>query len=195
MNKEEPGLDVIFKLAIYIYHTVMVSVLWFVCCLPVITIPAASAAVYTLAPLIYTDCDLPLIPTFGKLFWQRIRIGIPAALMLILSFILVGLSIYTSLSLLPFGFLSSACTTTGVLFFMLGCMLMIAIPTCLNENITFRNLLAASCTLLAVKYVRLLLLVFLLFFCVFLSLECFIVLLILPALYAYLSYRLLERKQ
>lgn len=195
MNREESELDGLFKIAICIYHTVMVSVLWFVCSLPVVTIPAASAVVYKLAPLIYTDWDLPLIPTFWKFFGSRIRSGIPAALIMIVLLILTGLSIYSSLSLLPFGFLSSICTATGVLFFVLACMLIIAIPTCLNENTKVKELFAASFFLLATKYGQLLLLAFLLLFCVFLSLEYFIALLVIPALYAYLSYRLLERNR
>ena len=193
MNQETSGLGGLFQFAIYLYHTIMVSVLWFVFCLPVVTIPAASAAAYKLAPLIFTDSDLPVISAFWNLFWRRIRASVPAAGLLLLFFLFTNLSLYASLNLLPFGTLSLACAATGILFFLLACMFTIVIPTCLDEGMKLKALFQDAFSQLTAKYARLLLLTFLLFFCFFLSLECFIVLLILPALYAYLSYRLLER--
>lgn len=193
MNRETSGLESVFKLAICIYHTIMVSVLWFIGCLPVVTIPAASAAAYNLAPLVYTDSDLPVISAFWMHFRRMIRPGIPATVVLIFFFVSIGLSLQASLDLLPFGFLSLACAATDVLFFILACMLAIAIPACLKEGMKLKKLMKTALSLLIAKYARLLLLAFLLFFCIFLSLECFVVLLILPALYAYFSYCLLGK--
>lgn len=192
MNQKGAELSLLFKIPIWIYHTIVLSVLWFVCSLPVFTLPAASAAAYELTYDIYEEHDMRILTDFFRFFVKRLRRSVAIALAYIIFGILAGLSLYSSLHILPFGVLSSACTAVGIVFILVACILTITVPVCFSRKASVREIWQGSMQLISTKYVQLLLLLVLLALCVFLCLEFYATMLAVPTLYTCVVRYLLE---
>ena len=80
---------------------VVLSLLWAVCCMPLVTVGPASAALYDTAVFVLRQKKGPPFPHFFSVFRRELKDGVLSTLLCAAGLLMIGLLFYAALRLFP----------------------------------------------------------------------------------------------